>query len=118
MDTSTVMKVGLFGVVFVALFLRVNCDNDDGMRAKLEAMEKRLAKIETIEKRLAKVDAMEKRLTEMDTMVTETRLAVVEQQQGKVFFTLNRCKFQEKTNSSIRNFTELTYYSQSCLFSI
>ena len=81
-------------MLFVGLVLRANCDNDDEMRAKLEAMEKGLAKIEAIEKRLAKVDAMEKRLTEMDTMVTETRLAVVEQQSGKVSFTLNRCKFQ------------------------
>ena len=82
------MKVGLFGVVFVALLLRANCDNDNEIRAKLEAMEKCLAKM----------DAMEKRLAKMDATVTETRLAVIEQQQGKGSFTLNRCTCQEKVN--------------------
>ena len=67
------MNVGLVGVVFVALFLRASCDNDDEIRGKLEAMEKRLAKMDAIEnQRHAKIDE---------------RLAAVEQQQGKYSFT-------------------------------
>lgn len=64
-------------MAFVALFLRANCENDDEMRAKLE----------TMERRLAKMDTMEKRLAELDAMVMETRLGVMEQQQGKGSFT-------------------------------
>ena len=68
-DNLTVMKVGLFGAVFVALVLRANCGNDDEMRAKLEVMERHLARMDAMEKRLAKMDAMEERQqAKMDAM--------------------------------------------------
>ena len=72
------MKVAIVGVVFVALLLRANCHNDDEMRAKLEAMERRLAKLDAMEKRQ---EIMEKR-----EEVTNKRLAAVEQQQGERLF--------------------------------
>ena len=111
-DNLIVMKVALFGVVFVALVLRANCDNDDEIRVKLQSMEKRLAKMDTMEKRLAKMDNMEKHLAKMDAMekclakmdaveerqelmerreeVTNKRLAAVEQHQGKDSFKPNK----------------------------
>ena len=56
------------------------------MRAKLEAMERRLAKMDAVEKqRLSKVDAIERRQE-----ATETRLAAVEQQQSKYSFIPNK----------------------------
>ena len=77
-----------------ALLLGTNGYNDDEIKAKLDAMEKRLAKMDVMEKRLGRIDAierrqviMEKRLSKMDAM--EKRLAVVEQQEGKCLFTLN-----------------------------
>ena len=74
------MKVGLFGVVFVTLLLRANCDNDNEMRTKLEAMEKRLAKMDAMEKHLAKIDAIEINQEDMQKHL----VAIDQQQQGKV----------------------------------
>ena len=88
------MKVGLFGMVFVALLRRANCDNDDEIRAKLEAVEKRLVKMDVMEKRLAKMDAMEEY-----QKATEMRLAALEQQQGKGSLTLHKCTCHEKPDS-------------------
>ena len=66
------MKVELVSVVFVTLFLRANCDNDDEISAKLEAMEKSLAKMDAIEQNQQDI---------------QKRLAALEQQQGEVFVT-------------------------------
>ena len=94
------MKVILVSVIFWTLLLEAKSYNDDEMKAKMEAMEKRLTKMTTMEKQhltkmaamekqhLAKMDAMEKQqLVKMDAMekrqeimekreeVTEKRLA-------------------------------------------
>ena len=82
-DNLTVMKLTLVSVVFVALILRANCDNDDEMGVKLEAMEKRLANMDAMEKRLANMDAMEnQRLAKMDAM--ENRQQVMEKRLSKM----------------------------------
>ena len=85
------MKSVLVGLIWGALLLGTNGYNDDEMKAKLDAMEKRQ---EATEMRLAKMDAMEKRLAKMDAM--EKRLAVVEQQEGTCLFTLNWSNYDDE----------------------
>ena len=71
------MKVGLVGVVFVALLFRAKCDNYDEMKARMDAMEKRQ---EVMEKRFAKMDAIEKNQEDMQKQL----VVMDQQQQGKV----------------------------------
>ena len=53
------MKVILVGVILGALMMETNGYNDNEMKAKMDAMEKRLAKLEAMEKRLAAVEQQE-----------------------------------------------------------
>ena len=73
------MKKELVGLIFMVLLLRANCVNDKNdlaeIKAKMDAMQKRLSKMDAMEKRQ---EAMEKRLSKMNAM--EERLETLERQ--------------------------------------
>ena len=52
----SIMQVALVGILFAILFLKANCENDNEMKAKIDALEKRLAKIDVVEKRVAALE--------------------------------------------------------------